>query len=190
MSDYNDRKDIDYLLRTLTALVNDLNEKGVTNISELLDNYYDQSEVDGSITKIDGDISSVQEDIDTVQNTTIPAVKSKMGYDNIPTGENLQEQISTEKGRVDTINDTTIPNVKTRMGYNDIDVTFSGNLQTQLFDIIQAVLDMFPVIHVVDSIDDVCDGEFPYAPPDYPYIYVYAKDTGKYYELVQVGGAS
>lgn len=81
--------------------------------------------------------NTVTPTLNQVTQTDIPNVKSKMGYNNIPSGSTLQGQITTEKGRVDTINNTTIPAIGDRIdGVDDkignVDLINDGSLQDQL----------------------------------------------------------
>ena len=128
-------------------------------------NQIGNTNLQSQITAHDGDISDIQGDIGTV-----------------PTGKTLQGQITAHDGEIGTVQDQ----------IGDVDTDWQGDLQSQINDVIYAVLDMLPVIHIVETLSDVSTMEMGrrgyIAPYGFPYNYIYVKDTGKYYELITQDG--
>ena len=73
--------------------------------------------------------NTISPNLTQVKDVTIPAIKTKMGYDSIG-NTSLQSQITTTDGKVDTINDTTIPTINAKIG--TVDVATDGSLQSQI----------------------------------------------------------
>lgn len=118
-------------------------------------------------------------------------IKEKIGYEYIETP--LQNQITAQNGKIGNVPSGTslqgqIGNVYEQIG--DVDMDWQGDLQTQINDVISTLLSMMPVVHTVNTLSDVSSMEWGRrgykAPYDYPYKYIYCKDTGKYYEYIEV----
>lgn len=118
-------------------------------------------------------------------------IKEKIGYEYIETP--LQSQITAQNGKIGNVPSGTslqgqLGNVYEQIG--DVDMDWQGDLQTQINDVISTLLSMMPVVHTVNTLSDVSTMEWGRrgykAPYDYPYKYIYCKDTGKYYEYIEV----
>lgn len=118
-------------------------------------------------------------------------IKLKIGYDSIETP--LQSQITAQNGKIGNVPSGTslqgqLGSVYEQIG--DVDMDWQGDLQTQINDVISTLLSMMPVVHTVNTLSDVSSMEMGRrgykAPYDYPYKYIYCKDTGKYYEYIEV----
>lgn len=201
-------EDLDGRASQLEDTVGDENSGLVKDTNDLIDSVGDENS--GLIKDTNDIIDTIGEPattgqsatgmhllIDNAQSTATAVdgvatlIKEKIGYESIETP--LQSQITAQNGKIGNVPSGTslqgqIGNVYEQIG--DVDMDWQGDLQTQINDVISTLLSMMPVVHTVNTLSDVSTmdwGRRGYiAPFGYPYKYIYCKDTGKYYEYIEV----
>lgn len=119
--DYQLRKELDNYKWLFDELIKELERQGVVNISELLDKFYDQSEIDIPLTKLSNDLTTLNTSLDVLQDSLVEFNGALIDFDEDNT--NLEDDLTKLKDNLlDFLN---------VLGLLDVDLTqLQGELST------------------------------------------------------------